>query len=251
MKHKRSYLQFQNFRKGVGSVVALFPGSKYVDPSNTASGFASDDAALRGDINRITRDMIEVAQKEWTEFFAIRSNLERVQASGLTEQTGRTRISVIGVGGAGGEVIEHMIGFGVKGVEYIYANTDSHALSRSSAHRIIQLGTGGLGAGGNPFVGRNAALATENSVRSAIEGTHLLFVVAGLGAGTGTGAAPIIARIAREMGILTVGLVTLPFHFEGASRIAVADRGVALLEANVDSLIVLPLEKLFEVLGGG
>lgn len=249
MINKRSFRQLRNLRKGVGSVLAIFPRSEYIDPSKNVNGFASDDAAIRGDINRIAMDMSDVAQKKWTEYAATRSNLERVQASGIPEQSIGSKISVIGVGGAGGAMIEHMISSGVKGMEYIYANTDAQALSGSSAHRVIQLGTRGLGAGGNPAIGRDAALAMERAIRSAIEGTNILFVVAGLGGGTGTGAAPIIARVAREMGILTVGLVTKPFEFEGASRIAVANNGLIALKANVDSLTVLSLEKLFEVLG--
>ena len=160
-----------------------------------------------------------------------------------------TQIKVIGVGGGGGNAVEHMIEREVKGVEFICANTDAQALSRSSAHRIIQLGQSGLGAGSKPEKGRDAADAAEADIRASIEGAHMLFITAGMGGGTGTGAAPVIARIAKEMGILTVGVVTKPFEFEGGRRMGNADKGLEELEANVDSLIVVLNEKLLEVLG--
>ncbi len=142
-----------------------------------------------------------------------------------------------------------MIGCAVQGVEFICANTDAQALSRSEAHRIIQLGTTGLGAGSKPDKGREAAELAIDAIRSAIEGAHMLFITAGMGGGTGTGAAPVIARVAREMGILTVGVVTKPFDFEGGRRMTNADSGLSELESNVDSLIVVLNEKLLEVLG--
>ena len=160
-----------------------------------------------------------------------------------------TQIKVIGVGGGGGNAVGHMIGCGVQGVEFICANTDAQALSRSDAHRSIQLGTSGLGAGSKPEKGRESAEAAVQDIRNAIEGAHMLFITAGMGGGTGTGAAPVIARVAREMGILTVGVVTKPFEFEGGRRMSNADGGMAELEANVDSLIVVLNEKLLEVLG--
>ena len=160
-----------------------------------------------------------------------------------------TLIKVIGVGGGGGNAVEHMIVSAVAGVEFICANTDAQALSRSSAHKTIQLGQSGLGAGSKPDRGRAAAELAEEDIRSAIEGAHMLFITAGMGGGTGTGAAPIIARVAKEMGILTVGVVTKPFDFEGGRRMKNADDGLAELEANVDSLIVVLNEKLLDVLG--
>ena len=160
-----------------------------------------------------------------------------------------TQIKVIGVGGGGGNAVEHMIATAVGGVEFICANTDAQALSRSAAHKTIQLGTSGLGAGSKPDKGREAADEAEALIREAIEGAHMLFITAGMGGGTGTGAAPVIARIAKEMGILTVGVVTKPFDFEGGRRMTNADIGLAELEANVDSLIVVLNEKLLEVLG--
>ena len=160
-----------------------------------------------------------------------------------------TQIKVIGVGGGGGNAVEHMIATAVGGVEFICANTDAQALSRSAAHKTIQLGTSGLGAGSKPDKGREAADVAEAQIRQAIEGAHMLFITAGMGGGTGTGAAPVIARIAKEMGILTVGVVTKPFDFEGGRRMTNADVGLAELEANVDSLIVVLNEKLLEVLG--
>ncbi len=160
-----------------------------------------------------------------------------------------TQIKVIGVGGGGGNAVEHMIACQVQGVEFICANTDAQALARSSAHRTIQLGQSGLGAGSKPDKGREAADAAEADIRASIAGAHMLFITAGMGGGTGTGAAPVIARIAKEMGILTVGVVTKPFEFEGGRRMSNADTGLAELEANVDSLIVVLNEKLLEVLG--
>ncbi|MEH3086169.1 MAG: cell division protein FtsZ [Xylophilus ampelinus] len=160
-----------------------------------------------------------------------------------------TQIKVIGVGGGGGNAVEHMINRKVQGVEFVCANTDAQALGRSSAHRTIQLGQSGLGAGSKPEKGREAAEAAIDDIRASIEGAHMLFITAGMGGGTGTGAAPVIARVAKDMGILTVGVVTKPFDFEGGRRMANADQGMAELEANVDSLIVVLNEKLLEVLG--
>ena len=158
-----------------------------------------------------------------------------------------TLIKVIGVGGGGGNAVEYMIHSKVTGVEFICANTDAQALNRSTAHRTIQLGETGLGAGSRPQKGRDAAEMAEQDIRNAIEGANMLFITAGMGGGTG--AAPIIARVAKEMGILTVGVVTKPFEFEGGPRMRNADEGLAELEANVDSLIVVLNEKLLEVLG--
>ena len=160
-----------------------------------------------------------------------------------------TQIKVIGVGGGGGNAVEHMIASGVKGVEFICANTDAQALRASSAHKVIQLGHSGLGAGSKPERGREAAEAAVDEIRETLEGCNMLFITAGMGGGTGTGAAPIVARVAREMGILTVGVVTKPFDWEGNRRMTHAEAGLAELEANVDSLIVVLNEKLLEVLG--
>jgi cell division protein FtsZ len=160
-----------------------------------------------------------------------------------------TQIKVIGVGGGGGNAVDHMIARCVQGVEFICANTDAQALTRSSAGRTIQLGQSGLGAGSKPDKGRDAAEMAIEEIREAIDGAHMLFITAGMGGGTGTGAAPVIARVAKEMGILTVGVVTKPFDFEGGKRLQNADVGLAELEANVDSLIVVLNDKLLEVLG--
>ncbi len=160
-----------------------------------------------------------------------------------------TRIKVVGVGGGGGNAVEHMINQGVQGVEFVCANTDAQALNRSSAHQLIQLGDNGLGAGGKPEKGKAAAEEAEARVRASLDGAHMVFITAGMGGGTGTGAAPIVARVAKEMGILTVGVVTKPFDFEGPRRMKQADAGTSELEANVDSLIVVLNEKLLEVLG--
>ena len=173
-------------------------------------------------------------------------SIEMIEAEEFNQGT---QIKVIGVGGGGGNAVEHMISHSVQGVEFVSANTDAQALTRSSAHRIIQLGQSGLGAGSKPDKGREAAEAAEADIRSSIQGAHMLFITAGMGGGTGTGAAPVIARIAKEMGILTVGVVTKPFDWEGGRRMKNADEGLAELEANVDSLIVVLNEKLLEVLG--
>jgi cell division protein FtsZ len=159
-----------------------------------------------------------------------------------------TTIKVIGVGGGGGNAVEYMIAQGVQGVEFLCANTDAQALNRAKAHNLIQLGANGLGAGGKPDRGRAAAEEAEARIREAIEGAHMVFITAGMGGGTGTGAAPVIARVAKEMGVLTVGVVTKPFEFEGTRRMKQAEHGTTELEANVDSLIVVLNEKLLEVL---
>jgi cell division protein FtsZ len=160
-----------------------------------------------------------------------------------------TQIKVIGVGGGGGNAVDHMIAQSVQGVEFVCANTDAQALNRCAASQLIQLGSTGLGAGAKPEAGRAAAEEAVDRIREAISGANMLFITAGMGGGTGTGAAPVIARVAKEMGILTVGVVTKPFEFEGNRRMKAADTGLAELEANVDSLIVVLNEKLLEVLG--
>jgi len=160
-----------------------------------------------------------------------------------------TQIKVIGVGGGGGNAVDHMINQGVLGVEFICANTDAQALHRSAAGMLVQLGTSGLGAGSKPEMGRVSAEEAVDRIKESIAGAHMLFITAGMGGGTGTGAAPVIARVAKEMGILTVGVVTKPFEFEGRKRGKQAEDGVAELEANVDSLIVVLNEKLLEVMG--
>ncbi|MCY7314293.1 MAG: cell division protein FtsZ [Rubrivivax sp.] len=160
-----------------------------------------------------------------------------------------TQIKVIGVGGGGGNAVEHMINQGVQGVDFICANTDAQALHRSSAGTLVQLGHSGLGAGSKPEMGRVSAEEAVERIKENIAGAHMLFITAGMGGGTGTGAAPVIARVAKEMGILTVGVVTKPFEFEGKRRRKQADDGVSELEANVDSLIVVLNEKLLEVMG--
>ena len=172
--------------------------------------------------------------------------IEMIEEQGFNQGT---QIKVIGVGGGGGNAVEHMIRSAVGGVEFICANTDAQALSRSTAHKVIQLGGTGLGAGSKPEKGRDAAELAEDEIREAIQGAHMLFITAGMGGGTGTGAAPFIAKVAKQMGILTVGVVTKPFDFEGGRRMSNADAGLTELEANVDSLIVVLNENLLEVLG--
>ncbi|MDP2108427.1 MAG: cell division protein FtsZ, partial [Rhodocyclaceae bacterium] len=158
-----------------------------------------------------------------------------------------TIIKVIGVGGAGGNAVEHMIRENVGGVEFICCNTDAQALKNSSAGIKLQLGPG-LGAGGKPERAREHAQNEREKIAAALEGAHMAFITAGMGGGTGTGAAPIIAEVARELGILTVAVVTKPFEFEGR-RTKLAEEGLAELGQHVDSLIVVLNEKLMEVLG--
>lgn len=157
-------------------------------------------------------------------------------------------IKVVGVGGAGGNAVNHMIGRGVEGVEFIVMNTDKQALNRSLASNIIQLGELGLGAGANPGAGRNAAEVEREQIKAALKGANMVFLTAGMGKGTGTGASPVVAEIAKEMGILTVGVVTKPFDFEGAKKMRIAEDGIEQMVAHVDSLIVVLNQNLFNVM---
>ena len=162
----------------------------------------------------------------------------------------RPRITVFGVGGAGGNAVNNMITAGLQGVDFVVANTDAQALTMSKAERIIQMGTQvteGLGAGSQPEVGRAAAEEVIDEIRDHLTGAHMVFVTAGMGGGTGTGAAPIIAKIARELGILTVGVVTKPFHFEGQRRMRFAEAGIIELHKVVDTLLIIPNQNLFRV----
>jgi cell division protein FtsZ len=162
----------------------------------------------------------------------------------------KPRIMVCGVGGAGGNAVNNMIVSGLIGVDFVVANTDAQALSSSRAERVIQMGlqvTGGLGAGSQPDVGRAAAEEVLEEIRDHLSGAHMVFVTAGMGGGTGTGAAPIVAHIARDLGILTVGVVTKPFQFEGIRRMRVAEAGILELQKSVDTLIVIPNQNLFRV----
>src|SRR5438270_11524503 len=162
----------------------------------------------------------------------------------------KPRIMVCGVGGAGGNAVNNMIVSGLVGVDFIVANTDAQALTASKAERIIQLGlqvTEGLGAGSQPEVGRAAAEEAIEEIRDHLSGAHMVFVTAGMGGGTGTGAAPVVARAARDMGILTVGVVTKPFQFEGARRMRVAEAGIEELQKSVDTLIIIPNQNLFRI----
>jgi len=162
----------------------------------------------------------------------------------------KARIIVFGVGGAGGNAVNNMIASGLQGVEFIVANTDAQALTMSRAKRIIQMGaqvTQGLGAGSQPELGRAAAEEALDAIRDHLTGAHMVFVTAGMGGGTGTGAAPVIAKTARELGILTIGVVTKPFHFEGQRRMRFAEAGIAELLKAVDTLLVIPNQNLFRV----
>ena len=165
------------------------------------------------------------------------------------DTAGKTIIKVVGVGGAGGNAVQHMIRRGVDGVEFICMNTDAGALQRSAASINLQLGSSGLGAGAKPEIGAASAQEARARIADSLQGAHMVFITAGMGGGTGTGAAPIVAQVAKEMGILTVGVISKPFDFEGVKRLKVAEDGAHELEAYVDSLIVVLNEKLFEVMG--
>ncbi|GAA0787440.1 cell division protein FtsZ [Marinobacterium sediminicola] len=161
-------------------------------------------------------------------------------------------IKVIGVGGGGGNAVQYMVDTEVEGVEFICANTDAQALSRNAARTALHIGgelTKGLGAGANPEIGRQAALEDRDRLAETLSGADMVFITAGMGGGTGTGAAPIVAEVARELGILTVAVVTRPFPFEGRKRMKIAEAGIAELRDAVDSLIIIPNEKLMQVLG--
>src|SRR5438477_5419001 len=162
----------------------------------------------------------------------------------------KPHITVFGVGGAGGNAVNNMISAGLMGCEFVVANTDAQALASSKAKRVVQLGveaTQGLGAGSHPEVGRAAAEEALDELRDHLSGAHMAFITAGMGGGTGTGAAPVIARVSKELGLLTVGVVTKPFHFEGQRRMRFAEAGIAELAKLVDTLIVIPNQNLFRV----
>ena len=163
-------------------------------------------------------------------------------------------IKVFGVGGGGGNAVQHMLSSSIDGVDFVCANTDAQALEKVGTKMNLQLGndvTKGLGAGANPEIGRQAAIEDKDRIREIISGADMVFITAGMGGGTGTGGAPVVAEIAREMGVLTVAVVTKPFPFEGRKRMAIAEKGIKELEEHVDSLITIPNEKLMDVLGKG
>jgi cell division protein FtsZ len=158
-------------------------------------------------------------------------------------------IKVIGVGGAGGNAVNHMATSGLPDIEFICANTDAQALTNIGAATRIQLGQSGLGAGSDPIVGRECAIRERTHIAQALKGAHMVFITAGMGGGTGTGAAPVVAEVAKELGILTVGVVSKPFEFEGARRMRVAEEGIRALSKSVDSLVIVLNSRLEEVLG--
>jgi cell division protein FtsZ len=160
-----------------------------------------------------------------------------------------TVIKVIGVGGAGGNAVNHMASSGLSNIEFVCANTDAQALANTGNATRIQLGETGLGAGSDPIVGREAAIRERAAIAEALKGAHMVFITAGMGGGTGTGAAPVVAEVAKEMGILTVGVVSKPFEFEGARRMRIADEGIQNLSKSVDSLVIVLNSRLEEVLG--
>lgn len=170
------------------------------------------------------------------------------------ELTNEAVIKVIGIGGGGGNAVEHMVRERIEGVEFFAVNTDAQALRKTAVSHTIQIGnaiTKGLGAGANPEVGRNSAVEDRETLRTALDGADMVFIAAGMGGGTGTGAAPVVAEIAKDLGILTVAVVTKPFNFEGKKRMAFAEQGITELSKNVDSLITIPNDKLLKVLGRG
>jgi cell division protein FtsZ len=167
----------------------------------------------------------------------------------VNEQAAGPVIKVIGVGGAGGNAVDHMIEQGVEGVDFFAVNTDAQVLGRSKARNQIQLGTSGLGAGAKPEEARTVAIAERERLEEAIAGSHMVFITAGMGGGTGTGAGPVIAEVARSLGILTVAVVTKPFTWEGSKRMKIAEAGIDEFAPHVDSLIVILNDKLEEVLG--
>ena len=172
----------------------------------------------------------------------------------MMEMSDDAVIKVVGIGGGGGNAVEHMVRESIEGVDFISINTDAQALRKSSVATVIQIGgdiTKGLGAGANPQVGRDSALEDRDAIKAELEGADMVFIAAGMGGGTGTGGAPVIAEIAKEMGILTVAVVTKPFSFEGKKRLAFAEQGIEELSKQVDSLITIPNEKLLKVLGRG
>lgn len=172
----------------------------------------------------------------------------------MMEMSDDAVIKVVGVGGGGGNAVEHMVRESIEGVEFISVNTDAQALRKTNVSTVIQIGgeiTKGLGAGANPQVGRDAALEDRDAIKDVLTGADMVFIAAGMGGGTGTGAAPIIAEVAKELGVLTVAVVTKPFSFEGRKRMAFAEQGIDELSKHVDSLITIPNEKLLKVLGRG
>ncbi len=172
----------------------------------------------------------------------------------MMEMSDDAVIKVVGVGGGGGNAVEHMVRESIEGVEFISINTDAQALRKTSVNTVIQIGgdiTKGLGAGANPQVGRDAALEDRDRIKEVLTGADMVFIAAGMGGGTGTGAAPVIAEVAKELGVLTVAVVTKPFSFEGKKRLAFAEQGIEELSKHVDSLITIPNEKLLKVLGRG
>ncbi|GAA5648046.1 MULTISPECIES: cell division protein FtsZ [Vibrio] len=172
----------------------------------------------------------------------------------MMEMSDDAVIKVVGVGGGGGNAVEHMVRESIEGVEFISVNTDAQALRKTSVNTVIQIGgniTKGLGAGANPQVGREAALEDRDRIKEVLTGADMVFIAAGMGGGTGTGAAPVIAEVAKELGVLTVAVVTKPFSFEGKKRLAFAEQGIEELSKHVDSLITIPNEKLLKVLGRG
>ena len=172
----------------------------------------------------------------------------------MMEMSDDAVIKVVGVGGGGGNAVEHMVRESIEGVEFISVNTDAQALRKTSVGNVIQIGgdiTKGLGAGANPQVGRDAALEDRDRIKDSLTGADMVFIAAGMGGGTGTGAAPVVAEVAKDLGILTVAVVTKPFNFEGKKRMAFAEQGITELSKHVDSLITIPNDKLLKVLGRG
>lgn len=247
MKPSQKRFSKKALLKGFGSVLSLNHEFSPVTPS--PNDHEADAKALNDDVKAITKDLASVADRHLFKTINSREfKRSGIEMIGVDEFNIGTRIIVVGVGGGGANAVHHMIEQQVHGIEYMLANTDAQHLTLSPSAKTIQLGDSGLGAGSNPEKGREAAEASLVDIRTAIDGADMLFITAGMGGGTGSGAAPVIARVAKEMGMLTVAVVTMPFDFEGGRRVAQAEAGLDALEENVDSLIVVRNDRLLEIL---
>ncbi len=213
---------------------------------NAAAVSVENNAENNAEDEVLNNEMSQQAQQSNT------TKQEKVMFEFMDTNESNANIKVVGVGGGGGNAVKNMLESGIEGVEYICANTDAQALQGTGVETLLQLGnalTKGLGAGANPDVGREAALEDRETIKEMIAGTDMLFITAGMGGGTGTGAAPVVAEMAKELGVLTVAVVTKPFPFEGPKRMQAAEAGIAELRKSVDSLITIPNEKLLTSLG--
>ncbi len=231
---------------GVGSALDVLPEFSPIPPTDFPN--AIDATSLKSDRNAIADDLKKAIHKQWLET----SKSRQFQLTALPHEASyptRTAIAVVGVGSAGGAVLDHLIAHDIGKVEFVSVNTDAHALSRSLAAKRIQIGSNGLGAGNKLELGRDAAELSVNEIRKAIGSAQMVFIVAGMGGGTGSGAAPVIARVAKEAGALTVAVVSRPFDWEGQRHRINASIGLAELETQVDTMFVIDNERLLEKMG--